>query len=1041
MTATAATAARMPGVHICRAEDGEVFETNATFHDIDSLGSLETFLHREIGIEEGAVLAYLPDGRRLETENLRDLDGVQCQIIFVFNQYYMDGDIGEVIKLLHVQPPLQPPIEESITTTPLRGPFELVASYHRVAQAHQQSISHTLECLRQQQCALRIASTALDLHLLNVTNVFNGVAAGARRELEKQAALIASVNTDIEMASRVPIHRDFMSPAAQKAMDAGGPGRTLGYYVSSERIRRVVDACQRAHGDLQERFHRAAWTLKRVVDGAAEVRLVRSNTKLLDEAERLDHYSREIHGRAPEAVPALDGPVAHVEAVLQELRQLDMSMRHNLTSITELKNAFTKQSLHALRQINTLNHDLVALPVDLFELQAQLRAKSLFPDIQRLHDMIYTYGATVIEVVRRKEFSRLFYRRYQSISEVMTNISAAENARRRAFRGEVQSQLPFDLMGMDNVINFSPAGGGDTGSPYTLERSDIKDLMGNLEDLERYAESLKDNDMALASIREVRTKLEGLVGKMDAFESSFDRFVGQPLLPSSRPTQSGRYSEQTFEEFAQNIRDLERRMADRETLRHEERRALEAEVDRLNEQLRIVGDERERAERLERELLQARTQTESETTARLILEDRYTNLLAIVKRQRQELGDALSEATGQTKTVDHPQRFAQDRGESEEIREAGMRNTAITAMLLEDQRASLRNPERALAQVRDMTTQIDIRIQTKPAPDASGHIRQLPDRITEADGGRVALKSAELRSEAEGEEHQRKEATIQVEANEADAAGLRADLQRVERELRDARHVQNVLREDVQAGRASQSELGHKLAKANQSVAQLLEISIAYRTTHFKALALARAAVSHPSARKEPEETYTLPPNDKRGTVAVPLDEPSPFVDPSNPAGAIKILRSVDHEGFLDVITKTASTTHKWQKQCKEYRERAKGKISFRNFSNGDRALFLPVRSDPTSWAAFNVSSPHHFLQMTGDLVEQLKTREWLVARITSITERVVEPNVPDSNPYGLSDGVRYYMLEVDEWKRLSPPKRSEKTSPVAAETGEDPVV
>ena len=52
--------------------------------------------------------------------------------------------------------------------------------------------------------------------------------------------------------------------------------------------------------------------------------------------------------------------------------------------------------------------------------------------------------------------------------------------------------------------------------------------MDNLEDLERYAKSLKDNDMALASIREVRTKLEGLVSKMDAFESSFDRFVGQP---------------------------------------------------------------------------------------------------------------------------------------------------------------------------------------------------------------------------------------------------------------------------------------------------------------------------------------------------------------------------------------------------------------------------------------------------------------------------------------------------------------------------------
>jgi hypothetical protein len=41
-----------------------------------------------------------------------------------------------------------------------------------------------------------------------------------------------------------------------------------------------------------------------------------------------------------------------------------------------------------------------------------------------------------------------------------------------------------------------------------------------------------------------------------------------------------------------------------------------------------------------------------------------------------------------------------------------------------------------------------------------------------------------------------------------------------------------------------------------------------------------------------------------------------------------------------------------------------------------------------------SVSAPHYFLKVTGHLGEVLKTREWLVGRITSITERVVEPNV-----------------------------------------------
>ena len=37
------------------------------------------------------------------------------------------------------------------------------------------------------------------------------------------------------------------------------------------------------------------------------------------------------------------------------------------------------------------------------------------------------------------------------------------------------------------------------------------------------------------------------------------------------------------------------------------------------------------------------------------------------------------------------------------------------------------------------------------------------------------------------------------------------------------------------------------------------------------------------------------------------------------------------------------------------------------------------------------VSFPHYFLKATGHLAEQLKTREWIVARITSITEGVVD--------------------------------------------------
>jgi len=44
------------------------------------IGSLELFLHQEIGIEEDAAIAYLSDGRRLTNSNIRDLGSAQDQV-------------------------------------------------------------------------------------------------------------------------------------------------------------------------------------------------------------------------------------------------------------------------------------------------------------------------------------------------------------------------------------------------------------------------------------------------------------------------------------------------------------------------------------------------------------------------------------------------------------------------------------------------------------------------------------------------------------------------------------------------------------------------------------------------------------------------------------------------------------------------------------------------------------------------------------------------------------------------------------------------
>lgn len=138
--------------------------------------------------------------------------------------------------------------EDIVSATPPLRPSHLAASYLRVAHTHLDNIKHTLSSLHYQCEAVRIASSSLELNILTFTDVFEGVAGAARAELEKQATLLAGLEADLSIISKVKIHRDFMTPSARTAIEAGERSGTLGDYVSNMKMRQVAETCKRTHG-------------------------------------------------------------------------------------------------------------------------------------------------------------------------------------------------------------------------------------------------------------------------------------------------------------------------------------------------------------------------------------------------------------------------------------------------------------------------------------------------------------------------------------------------------------------------------------------------------------------------------------------------------------------------------------------------------------------------------------------------------------------------------------------------------------------------
>lgn len=178
----------------------------------------------------------------------------------------------------------------------------------------------------------------------------------------------------------------------------------------------------------------------------------------------------------------------------------------------------------------------------------------------------------------------------------------------------------------------------------------------------------------------------------------------------------------------------------------------------------------------------------------------------------------------------------------------------------------------------------------------------------------------------------------------------------------------------------------------------------------------------------------------------------------------LSALSRLDLDSTIELITKrykdVETLAKKYQKDSRLQREKtnrlqseAHEKIAYRGFKVGDLALFLPTRNQATKpWAAFNVGAPHYFLKETDS--HRLQARDWLLARISKVEERVVDLSRSlgnastkgnaeasdggslqsvDDNPFELSDGLRWYLVDASEEKPGAPSTPGLGKSTVAA--------
>lgn len=1104
-------------MQVCRAEDGQVFQVNTNLYEIAKKpATLRPLLASLTSVDPNSMIMFLSDGQQLREDNLRELSGAQDQTIFVFNRDYLDLDIEEVMGTLGIREgdgliPSDSLQEDSISSL---HTSQILQDQSQRAQRHQSYISALFQQIHSQHEALAIASSNLDMHIFTLNEAWIALKESIGSGLDTQAKLLEGIDYDLDAISQLAVHPSFLAvaatkpgappttPSKEKEADTGGPkSKMLGEYVSRAKMKVVVDSCRKIHLELMAKFRSAQNTMDDLAKGSNDVRASintdsavseasLSTKRAMDEVERL--------GVILNAWSDLDGEGTQeqTDAVLKEIKAIDHRVREEVVLIGEIKNRHTRQLLTTLRQISTLQSAIFALPSTLSALESDIRVKGGFSHLQRLHGMAFAYGASVIEVVRRREFGKFFMQRAQAMAEIMAKFSSSERKRRQVYRGESLSLLPFATQGMDMPapsLEISTMGVEEV--PYDISREDVDALLETMRQIEREHDPLPPGTSTSGSgphhpIRATREALEKLLARMDSLEADFDKIAEKSILSNARLSYYKRRSinEATaYNEAFEQLRELQDQKQATEQKFSVERanlqnriRELEVERQQLNSQLPNLETTIEHLQAL---LQQARNNVEQTHAryeeARARSETYEQDLL----QRNSELGKLLDklaedEHAQQALQMENLSMAETIKAYGEQLERSNTTNGAhlerIAAMeedivsLSEENKVLIQRDEENRRQIDELERQLS---EARRAGDEAQSAlkdavrdrdRLLRDHRVEADGDRAVLEHrfAQTRSELDSSRQQvtalqQKLTAVNTQLSSfqsqnsilhKDLSSLREELQRTGRELaassqseNQAHQKENALRAELTFANNALVQLEGKMERNERILAQVFDVAIAFRNSHAKALAQAQTMLRPIAARASTgpnglasiaDSTFLTPTGQidvgspRQGSIVSPQERPaSPTpVDPSEPNTALDILREFDLDAFAETIAKTGMTIRKWQKQCKEYRDRARGKISFRNFQRGDLALFLPTRNSVARpWAAFNMSFPHYFLNATGHIAEQLKTREWIVARITSISERVVDSKDPTSNPYGLGNGVKYFMLEVEDWTLNTP--------------------
>ncbi|KAI4724465.1 hypothetical protein E4T49_07808 [Aureobasidium sp. EXF-10728] len=571
-----------------------------------------------------------------------------------------------------------------------------------------------------------------------------------------------------------------------------------------------------------------------------------------------------------------------------------------------------------------------------------------------------------------------------------------------------------------------------------------RDIMQNMEAQQReFADERRvleqDLDQARHRIEELEDEIDRLLGSRDQEVSGIDARAKTLEAEIAKMKQSAEEAQ------LKHRTDLEETQS---SLRKQQE-----ENQRLEEQLQILKKSQEEQQQYESDNFRVLKETHKHLSPTSSPPEKFMDLVPALEGLAQksadhvrELNDAIALARSETESL--RSQSSTQKTELKAVRAKQAVNEAELIRLQDEMEAEKAHAESLATCLEDEREQLR-KLRSKFADGETG-ADVLRQRVTEEEGRVIQLSE-------------------QLSDAQTHAASLDVEIMRVQKQLNDSKATAASVEEQLRQRGARAKEIAQRLYAQNARLLRLLE-ALGFVVAHKDGnMIIERASKVTASTTFDPTSSLTRaismsspPPTRKTSTVS---DDSSSLTflhwseatdaaeEESQYADYLNHVSLFSTDIFSEAISKRLRdfeyTARKWQKEARGYKEKntrlqaeSSAKIAVRDFKEGDLALFLPTKGQRTgAWAAFNINAPHHFLREREGMV--LNRREWLVARISKIEERVVDLSKPaasfdgrsigstsvdaasldemNDNPFDLSDGLTWYLVHASEDKPGAP--------------------